>query len=135
MKVKGGQGKAGAPGRLWGTSRGFAYLKNKLIPRLFMFLLLLMSYAGMDKFPCMIRMISAISVLLCKYPQLIILFIISSLRYINPHLIVYRNKIEQTMDLTPNAISISKLLSQILSDAVTFNKRRHSKLIKLCKNI
>ena len=46
---------------------------------------------------------------------------------------MYRIKIEQTMDLTPKAIPISKLLSQILSDAVKFDKKRHFKLIKLCK--
>ena len=53
----------------------------------------------------------------------------------NYHHSMYRSKIEQTMNLTPKAISISKLLSQILSDAVIFDKERHSKLIELCKNI
>ena len=48
---------------------------------------------------------------------------------------MFRGQIEQTMDLTPKAIPISKLLSQILSDAVEFDKERHSKLIKLCKKI
>ena len=37
------------------------------------------------------------------------------------------------MKLEPEAISISKLLSQILSNAVKFNKR-HFKLIKKCKH-
>ena len=37
------------------------------------------------------------------------------------------------MKLKPKAIPISKLLSQILSNAVKF-KKRHVKLIKLCKN-
>ena len=37
------------------------------------------------------------------------------------------------MKLKPKAISISKLLSQILSNAVKF-KKRHFKLIKLCKH-
>ena len=46
---------------------------------------------------------------------------------------MFRGKIEQTMDLTPKAIPISKLLSQILSDAVEFNEESHSKLIELCK--
>ena len=46
---------------------------------------------------------------------------------------MFRGQIEQTMDLTSKAIPISKLLSQILSDAVEFDKERHSKLIKLCK--
>ena len=46
---------------------------------------------------------------------------------------MFRSKIEQTMNLTPKAIPISKLLSQILSDAVEFDKERHSKLIELCK--
>ena len=53
----------------------------------------------------------------------------------DPHLNVYRSKVEQTMDLTPKAIPISKLLSQILSDAVAFDKEKHSKLIELCNNI
>ena len=48
---------------------------------------------------------------------------------------MYRSKIEQTMDLTPKAISISKLLSQILSDAVEFDKERHFELIEICKYI
>ena len=48
---------------------------------------------------------------------------------------MFRGKIEQTMELTPKAIPISKLLSQILSDAVKFVKKRHSKLIELCKKI
>ena len=48
---------------------------------------------------------------------------------------MYRIKIEQTMDLTPKAIPISKLLSQILSHAVKFDKKRHFKLIKLCKKL
>ena len=48
---------------------------------------------------------------------------------------MFRVKIEQTMDLTPKAIPISKLLSQILSDSVEFDKEKHSKLIKLCKKI
>ena len=48
---------------------------------------------------------------------------------------MFRGKIEQTMNLTPKAIPISKLLSQILSDAVKFDKKRHVKLIKLCKKI
>ena len=46
---------------------------------------------------------------------------------------MFRGQIEQAMDLTPKAIPISKLLSQILSDAVEFDKERHWKLIKLCK--
>ena len=46
---------------------------------------------------------------------------------------MYRSKIEQTMDLTPKAIPISKLLSQILSDAVAFDKESHTKLIEICK--
>ena len=46
---------------------------------------------------------------------------------------MYRSKIEQTMDLTPMAIPISKLLSQILSDVVTFEDEKLSKLIDLCK--
>ena len=37
------------------------------------------------------------------------------------------------MDLTPKAIQISKLLSQILSDAVKFDEEKHFKLIELCK--
>ena len=45
---------------------------------------------------------------------------------------MFRGKIEQTMDLTPKAIPISKLLSQILSDAVKFDQERHFNLIKLC---
>ena len=48
---------------------------------------------------------------------------------------MFRSKIEKTMNLTPKAIPISKLLSQILSDAVKFDKKRHSKLIELCKKI
>ena len=48
---------------------------------------------------------------------------------------MYRSKIEQNMNLTQKAIPISKLLSQILSDAVVIDKERHSELIKLCKNI
>ena len=48
---------------------------------------------------------------------------------------MFRDKIEQTMNLTPKAIPISKLLSQILSDAVKFDEEKHSKLIKLCKKI
>ena len=36
---------------------------------------------------------------------------------------MYRSKIERTMDLTPKSIPISKLLSQILSDAVKFDKK------------
>ena len=48
---------------------------------------------------------------------------------------MYRSKIEQTMDLTPKAIPISKLLSQILSHAVKFDKERHFNLIELCKKI
>ena len=48
---------------------------------------------------------------------------------------MYRSKIERTMDLTPKSIPISKLLSQILSDAVKFDKEKHFKLIKLCKKI
>ena len=48
---------------------------------------------------------------------------------------MYRSKIEQTMDLTPKAIPISKLLSQILSDAVKFDKEKHFKLINLCNKI
>ena len=48
---------------------------------------------------------------------------------------MYRSKIERTMDLTPKSIPISKLLSQILSDAVKFDKKRHFKLIKLCNKI
>ena len=48
---------------------------------------------------------------------------------------MYRSKIEQTMDLTPKAIPISKLLSQILSHAIKFDKERHFKLIELCKKI
>ena len=39
------------------------------------------------------------------------------------------------MDLTPKAIPISKLLSQILSDAVAFDNERYFELIKLCMNI
>ena len=46
---------------------------------------------------------------------------------------MFRGQIEQTMDLTPKAIPISKLLSQILSDAVRFDKEKHFKLIDLCK--
>ena len=45
---------------------------------------------------------------------------------------MFRSKIEQTMDLTPKAIPISKLLSQILSDAVKFDKEKLFKLIDLC---
>ena len=37
------------------------------------------------------------------------------------------------MKLKPRAIPISKLLSQILSNTVRFNKK-HFKLIKLCKH-
>ena len=48
---------------------------------------------------------------------------------------MHRSKIEQTMDLTPKTIPISKLLSQILSDVVAFDKERYSKLIVLCKDI
>ena len=48
---------------------------------------------------------------------------------------MFRDKIEQTMNLTPKAIPISKLLSQILSDAVEFDEEKHFKLIKLCKKI
>ena len=48
---------------------------------------------------------------------------------------MFRGKIEQTMELTPKAIPISKLLSQILSDAVKFNEERHVNLIELCKKI
>ena len=48
---------------------------------------------------------------------------------------MFRGKIEQTMNLTPKAILISKLLSQILSDAVEFNEESHFKLIELCKKI
>ena len=48
---------------------------------------------------------------------------------------MFRDKIEQTMDLTPKAIPISKLLSQILSDAVEFDKEKHFELIELCKKI
>ena len=47
---------------------------------------------------------------------------------------VYRTKIEQIMDLKSKAIPISKLLSQILSDAVTFDESKHFELIKLCKH-
>ena len=46
---------------------------------------------------------------------------------------MYRTKIEQAMDLKPKAVPISKLLYQILSDAVVFDKEKHSELIKLCK--
>ena len=42
-----------------------------------------------------------------------------------------KGKIEQTMDLTPRTIPISKLLSQILSDAIEFKEESHSKLIEL----
>ena len=38
------------------------------------------------------------------------------------------------MDLKPKTIPISQLLSQILSNAVRFNKKKHFGLIKLCKN-
>ena len=48
---------------------------------------------------------------------------------------MFRDKIEQTMDLTPKTIPISKLLSQILSDADKFDEEKHFKLIKLCKKI
>ena len=48
---------------------------------------------------------------------------------------MYRSEIEQTMNSTPKAIPISKLLSQILSDAVAFDKEKHSKLIELSKYI
>ena len=48
---------------------------------------------------------------------------------------MYRSKIEQTMNLTPRAIPISKLLSQILTNAVEFDEERDSKLIKQCKHI
>ena len=48
---------------------------------------------------------------------------------------MYRSEIEQTMDLTPKEIPISKLLSQILSDAFAFYEEKHSKLIELSKNI
>ena len=48
---------------------------------------------------------------------------------------MYRSKIERTMDLTPKSIPISKLLSQILFDAVEFDEEKHFKLIKLCKKI
>ena len=46
---------------------------------------------------------------------------------------MFRGKIEQTMNLTPKAIPISKLLSQILSDAVEFNEETPFKLIELYK--
>ena len=39
------------------------------------------------------------------------------------------------MDLKPKTIPISKVLSQILSDAVAFDKEIHTELIELCKNI
>ena len=48
---------------------------------------------------------------------------------------MYRTKIEQTVNLKAKAIPISKLLSQILSDAVVFDYERHFELIKLCKSI
>ena len=64
-------GKSWRTRKVIGDQQGFCILDNKVIPRLFKFLLLLMSYAGMDKSSCMIGTISAISVLLCKYPQLI----------------------------------------------------------------
>ena len=48
---------------------------------------------------------------------------------------MYRSEIEQTMDLKPKEIPISKLLAQILSDAVAFDNEKHSKLIEICKHI
>ena len=38
------------------------------------------------------------------------------------------------MNLKPKAIPISTILSQILSDAIKFNKKKHFGLIDLCKN-
>ena len=37
---------------------------------------------------------------------------------------MYRSKIEQTIKLKPKAIPISQLLSQILSHAVKFDKKK-----------